>query len=482
MAKYLFWGEEVVDLSKTTAQKILHRPKQKEKIMSLDKRWEGDDCNFLTLVKTPNDYRIYYNARAFHALDNFAPGIKVAVLISEDGLVWKRASINKYPIEGNYENNIIKDSIEFAIDNFIVFYDENPDCPAEEKYKALAMVQEPLGTMHLYCYISEDGFDFKRGWSLFGPQPFTDKYRDDILIFDSANVAFWDNDKQKYVVFFRGMHDIPNEGEPGNDIARNLGVRDIRYAESKDFKTWSTPVRLSYDKPDYPLYTNCVSKYDSNVYIGFPTRYNEYKEWNDSFDEMLGSEHRKAIIDKFKVPRYGLALTDCLFMYSYDGKYWHRFDEAYYTPGQEEDCFWMYGSCYPCIGYINNSSLTGECNRISLFCAVQAVTDIKCEVYRYEVRKDGFIGFYGDYEGKTLTTKPFTIDGESLSINFATSAAGCVQITLTDESGVTITSQKHLGDSVKRKIKFDKEISVLKGRVTMTVELKDAHIYSFEIE
>ena len=482
MSKILLWDDKTVNTSKTTAQRIVHHALKKEKVMIFDKYWEGDDCNFFKLVKTPSEYRIYYNARAFHEIDKFDKTVKIALITSKDGIKWRRAKIDKIPVCGIAKNNIIKDSSEFPLDNFIVFYDENPDCPKKEKYKALAMVQEPVGVMHLYCYLSEDGIDFHRGWSLFGPQPFTDIYRDDILIFDTANVAFYDVTKKKYVLYLRGIHNIPNDhGAPGNDVDRNLGIRDIRYSESEDFINWTKPQRLVFDKPDCPLYTNAVSKYDENVYIGFPTRYNEYKEWSDSFDELSGADKRKAIIDKYKVDRYGLALTDCLFMYSYDGKTWDRFDEAFFTPGSESEYFWMYGSCYPCIGFIEHKDENGNCYKLSLFLTSQTIKDLKCEMYRYEIRKDGFIGYYGDFNGKTLETVPFIINGKDLYVNFSTSAAGSIRLTLKDEQGETLRSQMHFGDSVARKIKFDKDISSLKGKVTMIAELKDANIYSFEI-
>ena len=103
-------------------------------------------------------------------------------------------------------------------------------------------------------------------------------------------------------------------------------------------------------------------------------------------------------------------------------------------------------------------------------------------MYRYEIRKDGFIGFYGDFEGKSLTTNSFDITGNEFFVNFSTSCAGYIKIILADENGQEIQSQRHTGDSVNRKIKFDKDISLLKGKVKMTVQLKDAYLYSFEIK
>ena len=99
--------------------------------------------------------------------------------------------------------------------------------------------------------------------------------------------------------------------------------------ESDDFENWSEPVMLRYgDAEDSPLYTNNVQPYyrAPHIFIGIPTRYVERIEWDDSFEELCGKEKR---LDRMRdCQRYGLVVTDALFMTSRNGVDFKKYDEA----------------------------------------------------------------------------------------------------------------------------------------------------------
>lgn len=479
-----FFSNNMIDVENTTAEKIFHSPVKKEKIIDLDKPWELDYAGYLRVIKAEEGYRLYYNAGGANLAS-----ISECMLESKDGLKWERANVNTTEFNGSKENNIVKDSTEFQIDNFVVFYDENPNCPADEKYKATAMVfsKEKRGYLDLFAYYSADGKTFRRSHSMFGPCRLYGIYQESLLCFDSMNIAFWDKDKGKYIAFVRGFHKIPiterTEKEPGNDTDRNLGIRDIRYAESDDFVHWTEPVLLNYDTEDCPLYTNCISKYAKNIYVGFPTRYTERKEWTDCYDELCSKEIRKAKIEMFGDNRLGLALTDVVFMCSNDGKNWEKTENAYMTPGPEMNGSWKYGSCYPGCGIIETVDLDGgEDKVLSIYMVDHDVLKESTPIYRYQIRKDGFASRYGNMQGKMVVTKEFVCDGEQLSINFATSAKGYLKIKVVSEDGEVATSGEHFGDKTDRKIKLDKDLKDFKGKkVHLEIELHDAHIYSAAI-
>ena len=70
--------------------------------------------------------------------------------------------------------------------------------------------------------------------------------------------------------------------------------------------------------------------------------------------------------------------------------------------------------------------------------------------------------------------------GDTLEINFATSALGYLQITLSDEDGNAMHSGRLFGDKIDRLVDFDGDISAMAGKnVTMEINLSDADIYSF---
>ena len=100
------------------------------------------------------------------------------------------------------------------------------------------------------------------------------------------------------------------------------------------------------------MYTNNVQPYfrAPQLYVAFPARYTERKEWTANYDALCGAEHRKWRMQFH--PRYGLAVTDGLFMTSRDGKSFRRWNEAFLRPGPESPKRWVYGDGYAAYGLI----------------------------------------------------------------------------------------------------------------------------------
>ena len=185
--------------------------------------------------------------------------------------------------------------------------------------------------------------------------------------------------------------------------------------------------------------------------------------------------------------RYGLTVTDCVFMSSRDKRHWFRFDEACITPGPEDGYNWEYGDCYPAVGLIETPGrFRGTEPEISLLCESHHWTDQPVELIRYIFRKDGFASFKAPFKCKTLRTKPFTFEGNTLKINFRTSARGFIQVKFLDEYNNPIEgfiSCDHFGDTTKRIIDFDKPLKELKNReVKLDFTMSDAEIYSITFE
>lgn len=115
----------------------------------------------------------------------------------------------------------------------------------------------------------------------------------------------------------------------------------------------------------------------------------ERKGWTPNSERPGGREFRKKHIAIS--PRYGLAITDCVFMSSTDGYRWNRFDEACLTPGYESDCNRTYGNCYPAVGLIRTEGrYFGYPEELSLLCEAYHRDDKPTELIRFVYRKDGF--------------------------------------------------------------------------------------------
>ena len=104
-------------------------------------------------------------------------------------------------------------------------------------------------------------------------------------------------------------------------------------------------------------------------------------------------------------------------------------------------------------------------------------------LYRYTFRLDGFACYRAPYKGASVATKPFVFDGEELYINFSTSARGYVIVKIEAEDGTSATTCELFGDTDRRRVVFeDGKIADFVGKqVTLTFEMRDAKLYSFEI-
>ena len=462
-----FWDETMIDVSKTTATPKVHQFIRRECVLTHNNPWEGDGSNYHNLIYDKGNglYRLYYlgwEMISSDATQHTTSEIKVCYAESKDGIHWVKPKLGLREFNGSKENNIILDQTDNSFDNFFVLIDENPACPAEEKYKGIASSEGGL-----WCFVSPDGINFKKGWLI------TNKGA-----FDSVNVILWDMARKKYMGYIRDFHDkeLVNHSRPS-------GIRDIRYIESTDCKNWSEPKLIDFgDGDDYALYTNCISQYyrGKHVFVGFPSRYVERQEWTDTFDKLTGKEKR---FGRYKIShRYGLTITDCVFMTSRDGFKWKRYDEALHRPGPEEPNNWVYGDCFPAIGMIETpGSYPGTDNEISMYMFANHWMGVSAKLYRYTMRIDGFVSYNATYKPQVLTTKPFIFEGDELFINFSTSAIGYMYIKIKDENGNEINSFELFGDKINRQVGFkDGSPSQFKGKpVVMEIKMSDADIYSF---
>ncbi len=476
--RILCWDKKMIETEQNLSL-LPHKPEKKNIALLCDDEWEGVHNSYGCTVRVGDTIRLYYRAATERLiLSDNAPnrggGTNViCVAESRDGITFKKPNIGQYEYNGSTYNNIVF-MREKDIDNFSVFYDTNPACPEDEKFKALAQTDSDDRKPLLRYYASADGYEFKEKYDLplYGS-------------FDSFNLGFWDEESEQYFVYFRAFHPVGKPEEVQDDILKSDDVRDIRLATSKDFKTFTTHGCILFEEgqEDIALYTNQIEKYyrAKNTFIGFPVRYTDRKDEYESFEDMPLADQRAATVKKYG--RGGTAITDCLFMSSNDGYTFNRRDEAFMTPGPESRNNWRYGNCYTVHGILETESdEVGASNEISIY-ACENYRMKNASFRRYTIRLDGFYSWYGKFTGATVLTKPIQVTGESLSVNFASSCAGSMQITLCDENGASIKgfeSKALFGDSTDRPVRFKSDIKSLIGKtVRLRIVLKDCHLYSF---
>ena len=489
-----FFDPYLIDEEKTTAPARLHKPVRRGVLFEMDQPWEGH-THMHSLVYAQGKWRLYYIGQ-----HNNREKRCVAMMESDDGLHWTRPDLGIVEYDGSRHNNIILnnemlDKFGFnGFDNFSVFYDESPRCKPEEKFK---MVGWWFGHVALVCLKSADGIHFTK----------CDLITEDGE-FDSQNRAFWSEGHGKYFCYYRGEHE-PGKGVDAMDrsytsrVARELFdpetfamrdpgdgthtfMRDVRMIESEDFENWTKQKPITFNGKDFQLYNNCVFPYPRapHMLIAFPLRYAERKSWTKNYDELCGREARR---ERMRVmARYGLAITDSLFMASRDGCYFTKYDEALLPPPPENPGAFVYGDGAAIPAVVEVPSEIPGADREYMIVVRE---NFRCveghnRMVKYTVRLDGFVSRCAGSEPAKLVTKEFIYRGNELYANIETSARGGAFFTLKcgEES---YTSCEVFGNATHKRIRFEDDGAVarLSGKpVTLEVEMFDCDLYAIKFE
>jgi len=423
----LFVDEFMVDGLSDGAERRLHQPVPREVVLTFDKPWEGPYCGYVSVMNVDGKVRLYYRG-----WPELGKGDCACVVESDDGIHFTRPNLGLHEWDGSTENNIVWKGP--GCHNFTPFLDENPNAPADQKFKALA--GGPL-----LAFVSPDGYN----WKLLQDEPVITKGA-----FDSQNLAFFDTVRGDYVEYHRGFKD---------------GVRDIMTSRSADFVNWPEPDWLSYgDAPREHLYTNAIVPYfrAPHIYIGFPCRF---------------VPSRKKVASHKEV-----GVNDGVLMSSRDGLTFDRWVEAFLRPGPDT-LRWTDRNNYLAWGMAATSD-----EEISVYWS---------EHYRYPqyrlrrgtLRTDGFVSIHAGARGGEVLTRPFTFEGSRLVVNYDTSAIGVARFELCDENGEAYPgftmgeSETLFGSEIAHVVKWGEntDVSSLAGKpVRLRVRLKDADLYSFQ--
>ena len=223
---------------------------------------------------------------------------------------------------------------------------------------------------------------------------------------------------------------------------------------------------------------------EPSIFVGFPSRYVERKAWTPNYDRLPSPEKRKWRMDRSHGghPRYGLTVTDCIFIFTRDGQRFYREDEAFMRPGPENPGNWVYGDGYPAYQLIKTPAPFGGDDEVSIFTYDQHWSGLAENLIRWRLRQDGFISRRGTYAGQKVVTKPLVFAGSEMLVNFSTSARGRMFVTLRDESGRSLKSIELFGDKVDRVVDFaegGKVADFADKPVVIEFDLFDADLYSF---
>jgi hypothetical protein len=482
----LFVDDHLISELKGQAMQRLHHPQPQEIAIIHDAPWEGSGSGYHSVFKDGDLYRMYYKAWQLEVkdgkIDASTHPLYTCYAESDDGIHWRKPEVGLHEFNGSKANNIViphgmMGKVKPDGGHPAVFKDDNPAAPVDAKYKAIVRSHKPTGLLALK---SADGLR----WSPMADAPvITDG------AFDSQNLAFWDGESGVYRAYWRYFSADEKEAKKGP----YHGIRSIRTATSTDFITWENDENLSYENsPEEQLYTNQIKPYHRapHLLIGFPTRYIE-RDWNSASMKALPErQHREARATGSQ--RYGSAITEGLLMVSRNGVKFKRWNEAFLRPGIERDGSWNYGHQYIAWHAVETqSTIEGAPDELSFYATESYWTGNSSALRRYTLRLDGFISIHAPMKGGELITHPLTFTGKGLTLNFASSAAGDIQVEIQDATGKPVPgftladSEPQFGDSHARVVtwKGGSDVSALSGKpIRLRFVLRDADLFSLKFE
>jgi hypothetical protein len=444
----MFVDDFLID-TRTNVSLQLQTPMRREVVLTLDKPWEGVHSAYFTVFQEePGEgklrrIRMYY--RGAVPADNSDQQV-CCYAESTNGVDFVRPELGLYQYNGSKSNNIVYRGT--AAHNFAPFLDRNPHALSEQKYKALGGISGKL-----FAFGSPDGIH----WTQLTPEPVLTKGA-----FDSLNIAFWDTTRKEYRAYSRYW-----------SAGDYKGHRDIQSNRSKDFLHWDEPEPNHYTSgdgsrpPEEDFYTSATTPCPGaeQIYLAFPKRFvPERKKFKD-----------------YQTP----GVSDAVFMSSRDGVNWDRsFGEAWARPGPDPHN-WTQRSNMPAWGIVQL-----EPAEFSLYISEHYGWPDNC-LRRLTVRRHGFASVHAGALGGEFTTRPLRLGGTKLLLNYATSAAGALQVELQDASGKVIPGYaisdmpELFGDEFDAEVAWKKHANVaaLAGKVVrLRVWLRDADLFALRTE
>jgi hypothetical protein len=432
---------------------VLHAPEDAGKVLSFDKPWEGPFCGYATVFKDGDIYRLYYRGLPEAGKDG-SNMETTCYAESEDGIEWTRPDLGIYEVSDSRENNIILADVAPITHNFSPFLDARKGIHPTYKYKALGGTR----SSGLIACVSADGIH----WNILQKEPVITEGA-----FDSQNVSFWSEEEQLYLCYFRTWKKVGD---------RNF--RSISRTTSRDFLHWSDPVEMDFgDTPVEQLYTNQTAPYfrAPHIYVSIAARFMPNRQ-------VLTEEQAQQLNVN---PAYFKDCSDAVLMTSRGGnKYSRTFMEGFIRPGIGLQN-WVSRSNYPALNVVQ----TGP-TEMSVYLN-QDYAQPTSHLHRYTLRIDGFVSLNAPYAGGEMTTKPFRFTGDTLFLNFSTSAAGVIKVEMLDIQGNGIkgfeleNAKELIGNEIEKGVTWQGNPDLtewIDKPVRLRFVMKDADLYSLRFK
>ena len=445
----------------------LHEPAHAGVVLKIDRPWEGPANFGGVVIHLQGRYLLYYRGMTLDKDDDLG---RVCVAVSNDGETWTKPALVRDERSGRTDANIVINDSGYLFGG-TVWLDTRPGVPDGERVKAVKSMpvsgethtayKDPKGPKRIDLWASGDGLVFHRIPADRQPTLVSDLPNS----FDGGNTMFWSEEEQCYVFYFR--------------IMTADRMRTMARTTSKDLRTWTTPVSMTYgEAPPEQFYVNNTGPYyrAPQLYIGLAARFMQGRSAvTDEQAKAVGLKSPRGIIYN-KDCSDGVMLTTRAGSTQYD----RTFLEALGRPGPGAGN-WVSRTNYPMTGIFPLGK-----DQIMFFVNRNYLQDA-WHIERMVLRVDGFASVNAPHSGGSLLTKPLRISGEELQMNYATSAAGSVRVEIQDLDGSPLPgfaladSPEHIGDEIDGVVRWKNgaTLGALAGRaVRLHFVMRDADLYS----
>ena len=463
-AKQLLFDDTLVEAKEGFATTMNPATRSDTPVLTAEKPWERHGCSCPTVMLDEGIYKMWYTANGEDGT------MRECYATSTDGIHWERPNLGLIDYQGSRDNNII------PLRHETIFKD--PSAEPERRFKSISG-----GGKYDYVAVYGGGARFRyeenppETWhygsvaGAYSPDGIHWTACDKLIMpwyTDTRNVAFWDDRIQKYVAYVRWNEylRVENGAQRGS-----FDYRAIARAESTDYENFPVPEKIlepDFDDPEDAdmwgggLYDTAAVKYPfaDNAYFIFTAA---YYHTTDALDIQLATSRDGINFRRWSEPFVRLGPTgafDSMMIYMGVGMlpigdelwmYYGGFDQPHDKVTDEDYC--------PAIG-------------------------------RAHLRLDGFVSQDAGGQGGSLTTLPFTVEGNQLEVNMDGSARGWTKVEILDEAmqplaGFTEAEADRLGGNNTAQIvtwNGKQDLSTLQGK---TVRLRfvgqSVKLYAFQL-
>jgi hypothetical protein len=503
--KQLFIDYKFIESSEGIELVVQEPYQTREKLVVADQPWEQDAAlgSYSTVVQEGDKIRLWYDIRAGAPL----PGQKnprflgLAYAESRDGLHFTKPILNQIERNGSRRNNLVlpPDPEQLVIGGGSVWRDDNPDCPADARYKSWIKIYPRQPGIHgpNRVFTSPDGIYWK----------LDEREVTGLRAADTQPSWFWESRIQRYIGYSREW--IREKS--------GFGFRAASYNESDDLFNWdSMALVLEPDERDYaaaPAMRLDLRRLEVRGENIMPQRPVTTAAATGGDDQVLTPVAPLDFYGPGIFPYEGVYLalipvfyhwkgsandawpntSDIQLAVSRDARHFIRPGkrQSFLRPGPDGswDSKWIYPVLRPIrmgdelwIYYFGTNH--DHAGRVDPLAAAEQTA-----ISRAILRLDGFIAAVADYTGGVLLTPVIRFSGSQLELNLDTGAGGFARVAILDEAGKPVPgfgfhdSDELNGNRVNLPVTWNgnADLSVLAGKpIRLHIRMRSAKLYAFQ--